>query len=190
MTDTATDTTTDTATDTAQAERKPDYIMGIEREKLTSLFREILMITKEKIALGEDMKDLKLEMQSHINKSLVNKAIKVYQKRFSEQEAKEYAVVCDMLGISYGCGEYQPDQSKEKNKALLVCLQRYELLAEEAGELNQQLTAQYNNVKALNISVPVVKKLIDFCIHPDKLKEFYDNNPFLESYIKLIPELS
>jgi uncharacterized protein (UPF0335 family) len=162
----------------------------VDRAMLIEKLRTTVNQAKDVEMTREDIRDIKLEMGSHIDKKLVGKAIKVYMnKTVNPEEVSDYQKVCDMLGISYACNAYMPDQNAAKNEGLIEVLKRYEVLAEELKEESSDLNEGYKEYKKLGISVPVIKKFVDFCLHPDKLQEFYDTNPYLESYIKLIPEV-
>jgi hypothetical protein len=165
-------------------------MITIDRAMLIEKLRTTVNQAKDAEMTREDIRDIKVEMGSHIDRKLVGKAIKVYMNQMANhEEVSDYKKVCDMLGISYACDTYMPDQNVEKNTGLIEVLKRYAALAEELKEENADLNESYKGFKQLGISVPVVKKFVDFCLHPDKLQEFYDTNPYLESYIKLIPEV-
>ena len=41
----------------------------------------------------------------------------------------------------------------------------------------------------MGISVPLLKKLVDFVLHPDKLRAYHEDTPLLEAYVEVIPDI-
>lgn len=168
----------------------------IEKDVLKDMLRELVVIEKERQALKEDMADLKVEFGALVNKKLVSKVLKVaLGKGLKEYEIDDYTLVCQMLGLSFPCSVYMPTEvemtpeMKEQRKRLFSLIERYKNLQDEHNEYSVQIRNQYAVAKAKGISVPMLKKAVDFCVHPDKLRAYYDTNPLLESYVQVVEEI-
>ena len=168
----------------------------IEKDVLKDILRELILIEKDRQAVKEDMADLKLEFGTLVNKKMVSKILKVgLRKGLKEYEVDEYILACQMLGVSFPCNVYVPkdvdltEEMREHRKRLNSLIERYKNLQDEHNEFSVQIRNQYAIAKAKGISVPMLKKAVDFCLHPDKLREYYDNNPLLESYVNVVEEM-
>ena len=117
---------------------------------------------------------------------------KIYLK---EEEIDDYTLACQMLGMSFPCSMYMPSavemtpEMEAQRKRLFNLLERYKNLQAEHNEFSVQIRNQYAVAKNKGISVPMLKKAVDFCIHPDKLRAYYDSNPLLESYVQVVEEM-
>ena len=168
----------------------------IEKDVLRDMLRELVLIEKDRQGVKEDMAELKLEFGSIVNKKLVSKILKVgLGKGLKKDEIDDYTFVCQMLGVSFPCNMYVPQEAemteemKTQRKRLFSLIERYKNLQDEHNEFSVQIRNQYAVAKAKGISVPMLKKAVDFCIHPDKLRAYYDNNPLLESYVNVVEEM-
>lgn len=166
------------------------------KEAIIQSGRNILEIERERIGLREDMKDVKTELRALLPKGWAEKAIKVYlQKGMSREDADTYSQLCELMGFSYACDFYQPSNKElspeleEKRKKLLGILGRYQNLKAELDDLTVQVRQEYAIAKTKDISVPLLKKLIDFVLHPDKLRLYREDTPLLETYTEVIPEI-
>lgn len=168
----------------------------IEKDVLRDMLRELVLIEKDRQGVKEDMSDLKQEFGSIVNKKMVSKILKVgLNKGLKEEEIDDYTLACQMLGMSFPCSMYMPSavemtpEMEAQRKRLFSLLERYKNLQDEHNEYSVQIRNQYAVAKAKGISVPMLKKAVDFCIHPDKLKAYYDSNPLLESYVQVVEEM-
>jgi uncharacterized protein (UPF0335 family) len=168
----------------------------IEKDVLKDILRQLVLIEKDRQGLKEDMADLKMEFGTLVNKKLVGKILKVaLNKGLKEYEIDDYMLACQMLGKSFPCGVYMPTdvemtpEMSDQRKKLLSLVERYKNLQDEHNELSVQIRNKYAEAKAKGISVPMLKKAVDFCVHPDKLREYYDSNPLLESYVQVVEEI-
>lgn len=168
----------------------------IEKDVLKDMLRELVLIEKDRQGVKEDMADLKMEFGAIVNKKMVSKILKVgLNKGLKEYEIDDYMLACQMLGMSFPCGVYMPQniemtpEMAEQRKRLLNLVERYKNLQAEHNEFSVQIRNQYAVAKAKGISVPMLKKAVDFCIHPDKLRAYYDSNPLLESYVQVVEEM-
>ena len=158
--------------------------------------RNILEIEKERIGLREDMKDIKAELRAFLPKGWTEKAIKVFlNKGMKQSEADDFMQICDFLGIGYVCGTYIPSETEEtpelaeRKKQVKSKLERYQNLKHELDDLTVQVRQEYAIAKTKGISVPLLKKLVDFVLNPDKLRLYHENTPLLEAYTEVIPEI-
>lgn len=170
------------------------------KDKLKEIAIQILEIERERKGIKEDMADIKQELNTWMPKSYVPKAIKVYlgKGKLDEEAVDEYEQVCTMLNMTYTCGFLMPDESKfeasdpqvkAKREKIIGVLQRYETLYHECNECSVQIRDLYAQAKNSGISVPLLKKLVDFVLHPDKLREYHEDTPLLEAYTEVIPEI-
>lgn len=168
----------------------------IDKEKLKNLMREILAIEQEKGYITADIKQIKSEMVPYFPNKGVAKAIKIYNsKGYDTCDILDYKEIATLLGIPFACEVFQPIQENlpegllENRKNVLSLLQRYNELDQERKDLMEQIRGCYTKAKAMGISVPMLKKAIDFCLHPDKLNSFYEESPLLESYVSASEDL-
>lgn len=168
----------------------------IEKDVLRDMLRELVLIEKDRQGVKEDMADLKQEFGSIVNKKMVSKILKVgLNKGLKEEEIDDYTLACQMLGMSFPCSMYMPSavemtpEMEAQRKRLFNLLERYKNLQAEHNEYSVQIRNQYAVAKNKGISVPMLKKAVDFCIHPDKLRAYYDSNPLLESYVQVVEEM-
>lgn len=175
-----------------------NYNLTEIKEQIKKIALEILEAEKERTYLADDMKELKLEIQMYAPKKLVGKILKVYfRKGFSDRDMEEYTEVCDRLGMPFGFEQYLPssniydetEEGKECRAKLLAVLGRYDMLAMQKKELSDQIKELYARAKNKGISVPLLKKLVDFVLHPDKLRAYHEDTPLLEAYTEVIPEI-
>lgn len=174
-----------------------DGNITILKEHIRRLAGCILEREKERAELKEDMKELRLQLSYVMPKNLVNKAIKVwfYKGCVKKDDVDEYQQVCDLLHLPYTCDIYQPsdtdfsDTEKEVRSKATPILQRYSTLEQDYAELSDDIKDYYAEAKGLGISVPLLKKLVDFVLHPDKLLNYREDTPLLEVYTEVIPEI-
>ena len=167
------------------------------KDKLKEIAIQILEIERERISLKEDMVDIKKELSCLMPKSYVPKAIRVFMGKglMSSDDIAEYRQVCTMLNTSYTCGVIQPEEvemdekTKERKRQIIDTLKRYQELQNEHNEYSVQIRDLYARAKNSEISVPLLKKLVDFVLHPDKLVEYHENTPLLEAYTEVIPDI-
>lgn len=167
------------------------------KEAIIERGRAILEIERERIGLREDMRDIKAELRVLLPKGWAEKAIKIYlNKGMKQEEADTYQQLCDLLGIGFVCGTYMPNVKEdtepavaEKKKKILDILKRYHNLKAELDDLTAHVRQEYAIAKAKDISVPLLKKLVDFVLNPDKLKAYHEDTPLLETYTEVIPEI-
>lgn len=167
------------------------------KDKLKEIAIQILEIEKERIGLKEDMVDIKKELSCLMPKSFVAKSIKVFmgKGRMDDADIEEYRKVCSFLNIPYTCGVIQPEEiemdekTKDRKRQVLDTLKRYQELQNEHNEYSVQIRDLYARAKNSGISVPLLKKLVDFVLHPDKLVEYHENTPLLEAYTEVIPDI-
>lgn len=170
------------------------------KDRLKDIALQILEIERERIDCKSDMSDIKKELNCLMPKSYVPKAIKVYmgKGRLDDEDLQEYQDVCDFLDLSYTCGVVQPnkdryaddEKTKDRKRRVLDTLQRYKTLQDECNEYAVQIRDLYARARSCNISVPLLKKLVDFVLHPDKLEAYNNDTPLLEVYTEVIPDLS
>lgn len=167
------------------------------KEAIIERGKAILEIERERIGLREDMKDIKTELRVVLPKGWAEKAIKIYlNKGMKQEEADTYQQLCDLLGIGFVCGTYMPTLGQEetpelaeKKKKILDILKRYQVLKSELDDLTVQVRQEYAIAKTKDISVPLLKKLVDFVLNPDKLRAYHEDTPLLETYTEVIPEI-
>ena len=143
------------------------------------------------------MKDVKTELRAILPKGWAEKAIKIYlSKGMKQEEVDTYQQLCDLLGIGFVCDTYMPVLGKEetpelveKRKKILDILNRYRNLKAELDDLTAHVLQEYAIAKAKDISVPLLKKLVDFVLNPDKLRAYQEDTPLLEAYTEVIPEI-
>lgn len=174
-----------------------EYNLTLLKDQLKTIALEILDYERERKGVKEDMVDLKTEMQGFVPKHLIPKIIKVYFQKSGVKPADidEYKQVCNVLGLSYICGWYQPGdkelepEQKEYRDKVISIMKRYETLQDECNELSVNIRNCYAKAKAMGISVPLLKKLVDFVLHPDKLRAYHEDTPLLEAYVEVIPDI-
>ena len=169
------------------------------KDKIKEIALQILEIEKERISIKEDMVDIKKELGCLMPKSYTAKAIKVWlgKGRLDDQAQEEYRNICDFLGVTYTCGLIQPDENhypkddktNERKRRVTDTLTRYKNLQDECNEFSVQIRDLYARAKNSGISVPLLKKLVDFVIHPDNLLAYREDTPLLEVYTEVIPEI-
>lgn len=170
------------------------------KDKLKEIALQILEIERERISVKEDLSDLKKELNCLLPKSQISKAIKVWlgKGKLNETDIDDYRQLCTMLNTSYTCGMIVPDNTqsenlepgvKEHREKVISVLKRYENIYNEGNELSVQIRNLYAVAKNSGISVPLLKKLVDFVLHPDKLRAYHEDTPLLEVYTEVIPEI-
>lgn len=174
-----------------------DYNLTVVKDKLKNIALQILEHERDKIGIREDMVDIKKEMGAWLPKSLISKVLKVYLRKggIKDNDLEEYQLACDILGMSYNCDQYMPgdvslseDQKEKRAKVIAIC-QRYSILQDEMNEHSVEIRDLYAQAKNCGISVPLLKKLVDFVLHPDKLRAYHDDTPLLEAYVEVIPDI-
>lgn len=164
-------------------------------ERLKPIIRDILLAEQEKATIEEDIKYKKNQMKPYLPQGGVNKAIKVYMmKGFDNVDILDYREISCLLGIPFACEVYQPTEEipeglKQNREEITNILSAYATLAEEKRDLQEQISDLYKRAKILGVSVPLLKKAVDFCLHPDKLEAFREDCPLLESYVDISREL-
>lgn len=174
-----------------------DYNLTVVKDRLKQIALEILDHEKNKIAIRADMADLKAELGNFLPKHLIQKVLNVYFSKGCVKDAdqEEYQNACLILGRAYNCGKYVPDnvtltdEQKEKRSKILSICERYDALKNEANESSVQIRDCYARARSVGISVPLLKKLVDFVLHPDKLVAYRDDTPLLEAYVEVIPDI-
>lgn len=171
----------------------------ILKDKLKDYALQILEIEKERIDTKADMADIKKELGCLMPKSYIAKTIKVWlgKGRLDEQAQDEYRDICDFLGVAYTCGLIQPnseryandEKTSERKRRVIDTLNRYKNLQDEHNEYSVQIRDLYARAKNSGISVPLLKKLVDFVLHPDKLSAYREDTPLLEVYTEVIPDI-
>lgn len=170
------------------------------KDKIKEIALQILEIERERISIKLDMVDIKKELHCQMPKSMVPKAIKVFlgKGRLDDNAVLEYQAICDMLNIPCTFGYMDPDTShydmtdpqiKARRDRIVGILQRYQNLQNECNEYSVQIRDLYARAKNCGISVPLLKKLVDFVLHPDKLRQYEEDTPLLEAYTEVIPEI-
>lgn len=168
--------------------------MLVQTDLFKDIAKEILNLEKERSYIKEDMEQIKEDLAQSLPKASVNKVLKIrFGKSMTEKDRKEYKRLCDLLGFSFTCSEYVGVNSDiietENVKSIKRQLNSYECLINQYNEQTDQIKDVYTQAKNKGISVPLLKKVIDFCLHPDKLKAFNEDSPLLESYMKMIPDI-
>lgn len=177
-----------------------DGNLTLLKDKIKEIATQILEIERERISIKEDMVDVKKELHCQMPKRMVSKAIKVFLKKsYLDQDAiDEYQAVCDMLNLPCTFGFMKPDEThydmndpqvKARRDRIVGILQRYQELQNEHNEFSVQIRDLYARAKNSGISVPLLKKLVDFVLHPDKLRQYEEDTPLLEAYTEVIPEI-
>lgn len=168
----------------------------VQKDKLKDIMREILSLEKERAAVKEDMVERKRSIQTYLPKGLVNKAIKVYMnKGYDNTTVSDYQLICDMLGIPFACDVYMPSEQelnpeqKKCKEALIEGLKAYENLVTENNTITLDIRNLYIQAKYIGVSIPLMKKAIDFCLHPSKLAEYQEGCPLLETYIDISKDI-
>lgn len=170
------------------------------KDKIREIARQILEIEEERDGLKEDMRDLRIEMNCVLPKSYIPKAIKLWleKNRIDNEKISEYQSLCSLLNLCCAYGYMQPEEGrydvndpevKKRRDRIVSILQRYENLHNEHNELSVQIRDLYARAKNAGISVPLLKKLVDFVRHPDKLEAYHEDTPLLEVYTEVIPEI-
>lgn len=167
------------------------------KDHLKTIAIEILEHERDKKGVREDMVDLKAELKGVLPKGLIPKVIKVYLQKggIKDVDLEEYQQACRVLGIGYNCEKYIPSEveltaeQKEIRKRVISICERYSCLNDEANQLSVDIRDCYAKARAIGISVPLLKKLVDFVLHPDKLRAYHDDTPLLEAYVEVIPDI-
>lgn len=170
------------------------------KDKIKEIAIEILEIEKERQGLKLDMRDLRIELNCQMSKSMSAKAIKLWLGKGSltAEAVEEYQALCSMLGLSCTFNYMNPEKErydmkdpvvKERHDKIVSILQRYQNLHDEHNECSVQIRDLYAKAKNCGISVPLLKKLVDFVLHPDKLRAYQEDTPLLEVYTEVIPEI-
>lgn len=155
-------------------------------------------LEKEKVALGEDISQIRSEMAKVLdNKGLVKYVMIIANKKaYKEREIESLNLVSEILGVPVMTENYMPDEVTdpkvlEVRKELNNLITRYTHLKDEQAIINSNIRDAYFQVKNKGISVPCMKKLIDFMLHPDKLYNYRNDTPLLEMYVEnVLPENS
>lgn len=168
--------------------------MLVQTDLFKEIAKEILNLEKERSYIKEDMEQIKEDMLQYLPKSSISKVIKIrFGKSMTEKDRKEYKRLCNLLGLSFTCAEYVGVNSDLEDNEVVSNIKRllnsYGNLIEQYNEQVDQIKDVYTQAKNKGISVPLLKKVIDFCLHPDKLKAFNEDSPLLESYMKMIPDI-
>lgn len=157
---------------------------------LRSLLSEILEVEKAKMDLLEDQSALKLELGSALtDKKLVKPCMDIAFGKFYKSEVSDrYRLVSNLLGLPamseyYMPSDTQDEQTLDLRKRLNSIIERYRNLEQEKSIYSTNLRDLYAKAKAKGISVPCLKKVVDFCLHPAKLEKYRTNNPLLEAYM-------
>lgn len=167
----------------------------VQKDKLKDIMREILMLEKERETIKEDLVRRKEEMCRFFPKNLVGKAIKVFlNKGLTGEQVLDYQTVSDILGIPFACDFYQPNENNnmksEEKKEMFEVMKAYENLITERNEVSCEIRDVYCQAKNIGVSVPLLKKAIDFCLHPDKLEIYQESVPLLDTYIDISAEVN
>lgn len=174
-----------------------DYNLTPIKEKVKELALQILEHEKEKIGIKVDMSDLKKELGAYLPKSMIMKILNVYLQKggIKDSDLEEYQMACRILGLPYNCDHYVPqdvtlteEQKQKRSKVVSIC-QRYDNLRNEMNDHSVEIRNLYAIAKNSGISVPLLKKLVDFVLHPDKLRAYHDDTPLLEAYVEVIPDI-
>lgn len=170
------------------------------KDKIKEIASQILEIERERQGLKLDMRDIKIELNCQMSKSMSAKAIKLWlgKGKLDDEAVAEYQALCSMLGLSCNFNYMKPEdgrynmddpQVKARRDKIVNILQRYENLHNEHNEYSVQIRDLYAKAKNCGISVPLLKKLVDFVLHPDKLREYQEDTPLLEVYTEVIPDI-
>lgn len=174
-----------------------DYNLTLIKEKVKEIALQILEHEKEKIGIKVDMSDLKKELGAYLPKSMIMKILNVYLQKggIKDSDLEEYQMACRILGLPYNCDHYVPqdvtlteEQKQKRSKVVSIC-QRYDNLRNEMNDHSVEIRNLYAIAKNSGISVPLLKKLVDFVLHPDKLRAYHDDTPLLEAYVEVIPDI-
>lgn len=169
----------------------------IQKDRLKDIMREILSLEHERNAVKEDMVDVKNHISSFLPKGMFSKALKVYlEKGYDGQAQADYEYLSDLLGIPFACKMYRPremtdlsedqKQNIEKVKELFA---NYDRLLNERNTISCDIRDIYIQAKNIGVSVPLLKKAIDFCLHPSKLEAYQDSIPLLDTYVDISKEV-
>lgn len=162
----------------------------IEREALKQLLLNIVEIERERQDLRQDQAELKLEMRRYVADSRLIKYLFIVglQKNYKEQEVDYLNQASLLLGKPAMCELSFPNEvtdpvTLENRKNILSIIERWSNLDKEKKFQGNELRGLYAQAKAKGISIPCIKKLVDFCLNPSKLQAYRENNPLLEAYI-------
>lgn len=171
-------------------------VQVINRTELKSLLLKIVECEKEKKSLSLDQAELRTEMKRWVPDHKLIKYIFILglNKNYTDQEVAYLQQASDLLGLPAMCEWSLPididDQAiLENRKHIFEILQRWRTLNEEKAEYSNNLKDMYTLAKAKGISVPCVKKLVDFCLNPSKLELYRETNPLLESYMDAVEDV-
>lgn len=174
-----------------------DYNLTVVKDKLKEIALQILEHERDKTGIREDMSDIKKEMGAFLPKSLIMKVLNVYLQKggIKDSDLEEYQMACRILGFGYNCQRFIPEdgqlteEQKGKRAKIVSICNRYDSLRNELNEHSVEIRGLYAQAKNCGISVPLLKKLVDFVLHPDKLRAYHDDTPLLEAYVEVIPDI-
>lgn len=170
------------------------------KDKIKEIAGEILEIEKERQSLKLDMLDVRIELNCQMSKSMSAKAIKLWlgKGKLDDDAVAEYQALCSFLNLRCNFNYMEAEEGrydmtdpkmKERKDKIISILQRYQNLHDEHNECSVQIRDLYARAKNSGISVPLLKKLVDFVLHPDKLRAYQEDTPLLEVYTEVIPEI-
>lgn len=174
-----------------------DYNLTVVKDKIKELALSILEHERDKIGLRTDMADLKRELGAFLPKSMIMKVLNVYLQKggIKDSDLEEYQMACRILGFGYNCERFIPEdgqlteEQKSKRAKIVSICSRYDSLRNEMNEHSVEIRALYAMARNSGISVPLLKKLVDFVLHPDKLRAYHEDTPLLEAYVEVIPDI-
>lgn len=176
----------------------PEEYGLVQRDRIKDIMREILSLEQERNAVKEDMVELKNEISNHLPKGMFSKALKIYLfKGYTESDVADYQYLADMLETPFACETYQPralinlskDQEEDIRK-VKEGFKNYENLLNERNSISCDIRDCYIQAKNIGVSVPLMKKAIDFCLHPDKLQAYQDSIPLLDTYVDISKDVN